>query len=72
MKLTSKETATVLAALRALQEDWKNVPSITRNRIQFREQDPLTLEEIDSLCERINCEARHNGTSARAGYITNP
>lgn len=57
--LTTKETATVLAALRLFQQvgppgfcpDGTPIAEMD----QFAEAEPLTDEEIDSLCETINC-----------------
>ena len=52
--LTDRELATVLWALRRLQnaldtEDQKGY-------VHFEEHDPLTSDEIDALCERLNCQ----------------
>lgn len=58
--LTPKELATVLAALRFWQElergepCEKFLPENARKGTHFEEHDPLTVEEIDSLCERLN------------------
>ena len=58
MKLNERETATVLAALRYWQQDLiKNGPENCINEEHFSDMiEPLTPEEIDGLCERINCE----------------
>ncbi len=49
MKLTNKELATLLAALRAFQKK----PS--KNMEHFQHCVPLAHDEIDALCERLNC-----------------
>ena len=51
---TDRELATILAALRYWQQD------LTANEEgpicdHFTEHSPLTVDEIDDLCERINC-----------------
>ncbi len=53
MKFTDKEAATVLAALRYWQQDLEanEEPPISHH---FEHEEPLTSEEIDDLCERIN------------------
>ena len=49
---TTRETATILAALRIFQDaqDADNVGHLD----QFAEVRPLTNEQINKLCERIN------------------
>jgi len=49
MKLTKKELATILAALRKFQER----PS--KKMDHFEKYEPLTRIQIDRLCERLNC-----------------
>ncbi len=58
MPLNNREVATVLAALR----HWQRV---TNPRLELEEiasdggtLEPLSVEEIDDLCERINCSER--------------
>jgi hypothetical protein len=60
MKLTSRELATVLASLRTFQHE---VESKSATNIlggwgaeYFHDCEPLTVDEISNLCERINCE----------------
>jgi hypothetical protein len=61
---TPKELATVLAALRYYQQDWqKEIDEAERENRDpiamsehFDEQEPLTPDEIDDLCERINVD----------------
>lgn len=64
MKPTDREIATVLAALRYWQEeilrcsadgesDFQAQAGLTMEQ-HFDEHSPLTLTEIDTLCERIN------------------
>lgn len=48
VKLSKRELATVLASLRRFQEN----PN--PNMIHFEDAKPLSSEEIDDLCERIN------------------
>lgn len=53
LTITPQEHATILAALRLFQEEIESngdSPIIDH----FYEHDPLTSEEIDTLCERIN------------------
>lgn len=51
MNLNDRETATVLAALRLAQQEYVSFASFDH----FSDHAPLTLQEIDELCERINC-----------------
>jgi len=65
MTLTPRETATVLAALRAWQGEIYVNPddgqvydeggNLLTADGHFENETPLTPEEIDVLCERINC-----------------
>jgi hypothetical protein len=53
VRLADRELATVLAALRYWQQDLaENDGPICEH---FDEHTPLTVEEIDDLCERLNC-----------------
>jgi hypothetical protein len=53
--LTSRELATVLAALRHWQQDLaQNQRPISEH---FADETPLSVEEIDDLCERLNCDS---------------
>ena len=66
MKLTDRELATVLAALRFWQaemvnayesceaDDWPSSIPVVDKGGHFREHKPLTPDEIDGLCERLN------------------
>lgn len=62
MKLTDRELATVLAALRNFQEDIGHYTDPdgwnVRNAFpeHFAEHEPLDHPEIDDLCERLNTE----------------
>lgn len=50
--LTPRELATVLAALRTVQQD---IHVFKWNQYKhFDEHEPLTSDEIDALCERLN------------------
>ena len=52
IQLSDRELATVLAALRYWQQDLaENDGPISEH---FDEHTPLTVEEIDDLCERLN------------------
>jgi len=53
--LTSRELATVLAALRYWQRDLESADEIFDSGDHFVDQLPLTAAEIDELCERLNC-----------------
>lgn len=51
VKLSKRELATVLAALRTFQKE----EEAYRNAMpHFEDVKPITNEEIDTLCERIN------------------
>ncbi len=55
MTLTDRETATVLAALRLWQEQLIQDGTASLSPDHFGEGGtPLTVEEIDVLCERLN------------------
>jgi hypothetical protein len=59
---TDRELATVLAALRQWQRDTPKMlpfePGDDRTGTHFEDHLPLTVEEIDQLCERINVKQR--------------
>lgn len=61
-KLTDKELATVLAALRLwqrnLDSEYKNY-GIVGSKKFFLKEKPLSPDEIDSLCEKLNHENHH-------------
>ena len=50
-KLTYAELTTILAALRTAQED----RPIFEQMDHFADVEPLSDEEIDALCEDLNC-----------------
>jgi hypothetical protein len=54
--LTSRELATVLAALRYWQQDLdqSGEDGVPIDEEHFKDEEPLTSEQIDALCERIN------------------
>jgi hypothetical protein len=53
IRLNERELATVLAPLRYWQQHLaENDNPISEH---FADQTPLTVEEIDDLCERLNC-----------------
>lgn len=57
MKLTDRELSTILAALRKFQAS----PSTDSGH--FRDHRPLTADQIDGLCERLNCDEGVKATS---------
>ena len=65
MTLTDRQTATVLAALRSWQEEiyLNDDGAVCAHSLQlagtghFEDVTPLTPDEIDELCEEINCVA---------------
>ena len=53
--LTTRETATALAALRRWQAELlRQGDALTKHNLHFEQVPPLTLEEIDGLCEWLN------------------
>jgi hypothetical protein len=54
MQFNKRETATILAALRCFQANLTRFGLVHMEH--FHEVTPLTPEEIDALCERINCD----------------
>ena len=56
MNFDQREIATVLAALRFYQANFDDVNEMREEMsLHFQEVEPLDHEEIDDLCERINC-----------------
>lgn len=53
--MTNQELATVLAALRYWQQDLEANEAPPISEEYFADCEPLTSEEIDELCERLNC-----------------
>ena len=56
--LSDKELATVLGALRYWQQDLAENEAQGEGPISeelFQDVEPLTVDEIDHLCERLNC-----------------
>jgi hypothetical protein len=62
VKLNDRELATVLAALRLFQSRPCNMP-------HFEDVTPLDTGEIDSLCERINCNGDGQATTAKMAFL---
>jgi hypothetical protein len=61
MKLTNKETATVLAALRfwQMENSRRDVNLVKAENVGFFDEcEPLTTKEIDELCTDINSSRR--------------
>lgn len=60
VRLTDRELATVLAALRYWQQDLaENEDEGPISPDHFTDKiTPLSVEEIETLCERINCGKR--------------
>ena len=58
MTLNYQELSTVLAALRVFQEgyDESTGESEYSGMSHFDDVEPLTNDQIDELCERLNCE----------------
>ena len=54
VELTDREVAQVLAALRNWQTDSLNEDLVEAFAGHFEDHAPLSNEEIDDLCERIN------------------
>lgn len=52
--LSSRELATVLAALRYWQRDVESADEAIDGGEHFAETTPLSATEIDDLCERLN------------------
>ena len=63
MKLTKRELATILAALRKFQERPSN------GMEHFENCKPLKRNEIDRLCERLNCPEIRNGKKEIEGRL---
>ena len=56
MKLTYAELATVLASLRLFQNVRRHDGDLIEEMDHFVDVRPLTNNQIDSLCERLNME----------------
>ncbi len=54
ISITDREVATILAALRYFQQDLAANEEGPFSE-HFIEHTPLSVDEIDHLCERINC-----------------
>jgi hypothetical protein len=54
IELTDREVATLLAALRNWQTDSLNEDLAEAFSGHFEEHEPLSDEEIDALCQRLN------------------
>ena len=52
--LTPRELATTLAALRFWQQQRQHEAVFAENFPHFADELPLTAEEIDALCDRLN------------------
>lgn len=64
LKLSSRELATVLAALRYWQSDVLDSGDEDRQAKavmpeHFEDDKPLSSEDVDELCERLNFSAKH-------------
>lgn len=57
--LDGRELATVLAALRHYQRWHRDDDEFNEIATNCGTLEPLTAEEIDALCERLNSEAEH-------------
>ena len=56
-QLTERQLATVLAALRHWQRDLAENDDGPISE-HFIDHAPLTVEEIDDLCEQLNCQSK--------------
>lgn len=56
MKLNYQELSTVLAALRLLQDQLEENPCVVDIMPHFDDVECLTIEQINGLCEDLNCE----------------
>lgn len=56
MKLSTRERAFVLFAMRNTQQEIQDVPANEMDYGEHAEGLPLSDDEIDELCERINTE----------------
>jgi hypothetical protein len=56
IKVTERELATVLFALRVYQGLLERPgPAYVKGAMHFQEEKPLTAAEVDRLCENLNC-----------------
>jgi hypothetical protein len=56
VRLSDRQLATILAALRFWQQQLDESESEPPIREHFEDDiTPLTIEEIDAFCERLNC-----------------
>ena len=61
VNLTDRELATVLAALRYWQQDLAISGEVPICQEHFDDRNtPLTVEDIDELCEHLNCGPSHD------------
>jgi len=61
MELSDREVATVLAALRYWQGECGPENAEATDNVHFDECAPLTMTEIDGLCERLNAGGPSKG-----------
>ena len=54
MTLNNRQTAIILAALRSAQRDFSKDPHFFTTHLDSDES-PVTLDELDELCEDLNC-----------------
>lgn len=54
ISISKRELATVLAALRYWQQDLADNEDGPIDDLHFDEHEPLTVDEIEDLCERLN------------------
>ena len=53
--LSDRELATMLAALRYWQADVLEIEGAHKGEAHFEDYEPLSSEDVDELCERLNC-----------------
>jgi hypothetical protein len=63
VQLSERELATVLAALRYWQEEMSPHDNAASCSEHFGEVEPLTADEIDDFCERLNTFERRKSCS---------
>jgi hypothetical protein len=72
-RLSARELATVLAALRCFQKSLVHGnDSALRALPHFTECEPLSVDEIDALCEQLNCVDGQPGAGVPASTLKSP
>jgi uncharacterized protein YbaR (Trm112 family) len=71
MNFNDRETAMVLYALRKVQESLKTT-DLSNNEGHFAEVESLNADEIEDLCERINCDGDYDSEPVDSFNTTCP